>query len=129
MRCVLKHYGKDTKHYQRIPQSNPACRLLSSVSAACGKSYGTNGERVIYQSKAWSLAAKHQEAAVFVTLTPNENGNATIAFFAREITQKSLYQVQHVGVSGSPCVATQLFDFFIVCYSAPTDRGLFILPL
>ena len=108
------------KGHQASPatHSNPASKLLSSVSAACGKIYSTNEERIIYQRKAWNLAAKHQGADVFVTLTPNENGNATIAFFSGQITQKSLYQVQHseipssakiVQISGCDPFACELF--------------------
>lgn len=39
------------------------------------------------------MAAKHQGAAVFVTLTPNENGSATVAYYSGELCSTTLANV------------------------------------
>ncbi len=39
------------------------------------------------------MAAKFHSAAMFITVTPNETGNATVAYFSGEINKKYLDQV------------------------------------
>lgn len=77
----------------RSRSSLPSNVLLRSISAAAGKSYGTNEERRTYQRKAWNFAAKYHGAAVFVTLTPNENGSATVSYYSGDIDVDLLSEI------------------------------------
>lgn len=67
--------------------------LLRKVDAAVGKSFGTNQERKVYLRKAWNMAARHQGAVLFITVTPNENGSATVSFYAGEIQHRELFAI------------------------------------
>ena len=72
-----------------------AKRILQRVQATLGKSFATNEERRTYQRKAWNLAAKYNGCALFLTVTPNENGNATIAAYAGELSERNLANIKH----------------------------------
>lgn len=75
------------------PSGNPANVLLRKVEAATGHAYATNEERKKYQRMAWNMSAKHHGAAIFATLTPNENGSATVIYYAGEMGVNSLRNV------------------------------------
>ncbi len=84
---------KNGHSFTESPKSRIGKRFLQRVQAVLGKTFATNEERKIYQRKAWSMAAKYHSCAMFVTVTPNETGNATIAFFAGEINKENLANV------------------------------------
>ncbi len=63
---------------------------MRRVEATLGSTFATNEERKTYQRKAWNMAAKFHSAAVFITITSNETGIATVAYFSGHINKENL---------------------------------------
>ncbi len=59
--------------------------MLRKVEAALGVTFATNEGRKIYQRRAWNMAAKFHSVAMFITVTRNETGNATVAYSSGHI--------------------------------------------
>ena len=59
--------------YRDTSGSKQAKKLLQKVQVTLGITFAANEEKKIYQRKVQSLAAKHHSAAMFITITPNEN--------------------------------------------------------
>ncbi len=109
---------KNGHYFTENASSRKVRRLLRRVQAVLGKPFATNEERNLYQRKAWSIAAKYHSATMFITVSPNENGNATVAFFAGDINKKNLASVTEndipqnaarVKIAGRDPVACDLF--------------------
>ena len=87
------------------------------MKVTLGKTFSTNEERKTYQRKAWSLAAKHHSGAMFITVTPNENGKNT-GLFSGVLNEKNIDQITindipsnaaRMEISGRDPVACDLF--------------------
>ncbi len=113
-REMLKNGHTFTQH----PKSKSGQRLLRRVQSVLGKTFATNEEKKIYQRKAWSIASKYHSCAMCITVTPNENGNGTVAFFAGEVNKVNLISVNEkdipsnatrIQIAGKDPVACDLF--------------------
>ena len=65
-------------------------QLLRFLRLSEGHSFATNEERLTYQRKAWNLAAKYGGSAFFLTVSPNENSNILVSYFAGKVEEKNL---------------------------------------
>ncbi len=80
------------------PKRVKAKSILRKLQAALGCTSVTNEERKVYQRKAWNMAAKYNSSAMFLTVTPHKTGNATVAAFSGDISNKSLAQMYLIDI-------------------------------
>ena len=68
--------------------------LLRHVNAAAAKMWASNQERAVAQRHAFALVARYGNPAVFVTISPKDNGSATIAYLAGELDIEHLAELR-----------------------------------
>ncbi len=73
--------------FQEKTRGSSTKLLFPKVEATLGNAFATNEERKYYQRRAWNMPAKYHSAEMFITVTPSETGNATVAYVSGDISE------------------------------------------
>ena len=85
---------------QQLPPEPPRIGagqiMVSTVSSASSWMWGTNQERLVHRRRAWSMVNELGWPHLFLTISPNDSGQFTVAYYAGEVMPSGPVSYTHL---------------------------------